>query len=190
MNPYLDRANAHLAQLEQQRPSPNSKLLDALGSALAAYAHTPDLTATFVHLLPELLEIARSPFGFLAEIAYSGATPYLKSHAVVDIYKPNFTHRDIVSNLSFWNLDTLNGAIMTSRAPVVSNDPANDPRSGGVPSGHMTLQAFLGMPFLVDDQLLGALAIANKPGGYTDADVELFGDLAEIGGLLIAADRS
>jgi GAF domain-containing protein len=79
---------------------------------------------------------------------------------------------------------------MTSKAPVISNDPAHDSRAGGVPAGHQKLQAFLGMPFILEGELLGASSMGNKPGGYTDADVELFGYVAEIGGLLIAADRS
>ncbi len=72
----------------------------------------------------------------------------------------------------------------------MSNDPTNDPRSGGVPAGHMKLSCFLGIPFIVAGQLLGACAMANKPGGYTDADIEYCAPLAQIGGLLIAADRS
>ena len=78
---------------------------------------------------------------------------------------------------------------MTSRAPVIANEPASDPRSGGVPAGHRPIQSFLGLPFLVDDQLVGACAMANKSGGYADADVELCQPLCEIGGLLIAAAR-
>jgi hypothetical protein len=75
-------------------------------------------------------------------------------------------------------------------AEVVYATPTNDPRSGGVPAGHMKLSCFLGIPFIVAGQLLGACAMANKPGGYTDADIEYCAPLAQIGGLLIAADRS
>ena len=191
MKTYLDRAASKLETLQRQHPQPSttSELLTALSAALDTYIYTPDLTKTFVQLLPELLHISESDFGFLAEVAYQGETPYLQSHAVVDIYKPNYTRYDIVSNPNFWNLDTLNGAIMTSKALVVSNDPNNDRRAGGVPLGHMKLQAFLGMPFMLEGELLGASSMANKPGFCGGADVELVGHVAEIGGLLIAADR-
>ena len=97
-----------------------------------AYHHTEAIESAMVSLLPPILQVADSQFGFLAEVCYSlGGEPYLLSHAVIDIYKPNYTHQDILSNLQFHNLDTLNGAVMTSKGPVLSNDPKNDPRSGG-----------------------------------------------------------
>ena len=186
MTTHITHAQDHLAALPQDHP-----LQISLANTLTHYTRrAPNLTATFIHLLPEILSTTDSDFGFLAEVVYATpTTPYLHSHAVVDIYKANYTTNDIVSNLNFHNLDTLNGAILTSKAPVLSNDPANDPRSGGVPAGHMQLSCFLGFPFIIDGQLLGAFAMANKPGGYTNADIELLDPLAHIGGLLIAADR-
>lgn len=60
----------------------------------------------------------------------------------------------------------------------------------------MQLTSFLGIPFIIDGQLLGAAAMANTSqtaaatsGGYTAADIERCNPLAEIGGLLIAANR-
>ena len=182
MHPARKRAATHLDVLATDHPlhAPLSDALDCAGG----------LTPAFVDLLPPVLECTGSTFGFLAEVVYATPQrPYLHSHAVVDIYKPNYTIRDIVTNLNFHNLDTLNGAIMTSRAPVIANAPASDPRSGGVPAGHRPIQSFLGLPFLVDDQLVGACAMANKSGGYANADVELCQPLCEIGGLLIAAAR-
>ncbi|NKB69078.1 MAG: GAF domain-containing protein [Candidatus Latescibacteria bacterium] len=184
MNPHLSRATAYLDGLP-----PEADLHTPLADALATYIRTSDLTAAFVHLLPDILEITQSNFGFLAEVEYAGSTPYLHSHAVVDIYKANYSRRDIVTNLNFYNLDTLNGAIITSQKPVLSNDPATDPRAGGVPAGHMKIAAFLGLPFIIDDQLLGACALANRPGGYSENDIELCRPLCQVGGRLIAAQR-
>ncbi len=93
MNVYLDRAASRLEVLEGEHPeaTATSELLMALSAALENYVQTPDLTRTFVQLLPELVGISESDFGFLAEVAYQGETPYLQSHAVVNIYKPNYT---------------------------------------------------------------------------------------------------
>ena len=155
------------------------------------YTRTESVTKAFVHLLPEVLHISESPFGFLAEVRYSAVNkPYLYSHAVTDIYKPGFGLYDIVTELQFHNLDTLNGAIMTGRRPVLTNDPPNDPRSGGLPFGHAGLKTFLGLPFLVDDDLVGATSLGDRPGGYSERQVELLAPLCEIGGLLIATDRN
>ena len=174
-----------------QKDEASAVLLSALAQGLTIYSATESITKAFVHLLPEVLRISQSPFGFLAEVRYSVMNkPYLYSHAVTDVYKPGFGLYDIVTDLQFHNLNTLNGAIMTGRRPVLTNDPPNDPRSGGLPFGHAGLAAFLGLPFLVDDDLVGATSLGDRPGGYSEREVELLDPLCEIGGLLITADRN
>ena len=195
-DPFFRKAVSCLESLWKERVASqndeaSAALLSALARALTVYTRTESITKAFVHLLPEVLRISESPFGFLAEVRYSAVNkPYLYSHAVTDIYKPGFGLYDIVTELQFHNLDTLNGAIMTGRRPVLTNDPPNDPRSGGLPFGHAGLKAFLGLPFLVDDDLVGATSLGNRPGGYSDRQVELLAPLCEIGGLLIATDRN
>ena len=195
-DPFFRKAVSCLESLWKERVASqndeaSAALLSTLARALTVYTRTESITQAFVHLLPEVLRISESPFGFLAEVRYSAMNkPYLYSHAVTDIYKPGFGLYDIVTELQFHNLDTLNGAIMTGRRPVLTNDPPNDPRSGGLPFGHAGLKAFLGLPFLVDDDLVGATSLGNRPGGYSEREVELLAPLCEIGGLIIATDRN
>ena len=195
-NPFFQKAISRLESLWEERVTSqkdeaSAALLSALAQSLTVYSAAESVTKAFVHLLPEVLRISQSPFGFLAEVRYSAMDkPYLYSHAVTDIYKPGFGLYDIVTDLQFHNLDTLNGAIMTGRRPVLTNDPPNDPRSGGLPFGHAGLEAFLGLPFLVDDDLVGATSLGNRPGGYSEQEVELLAPLCEIGGLIIATHRN
>ena len=195
-NPFFHKAVSRLESLWEKRVinqnnEASEVLLSALAQALTVYSTTKSVTKAFVRLLPEVLRVSQSPFGFLAEVRYSAPNkPYLYSHAVTDIYKPGFGLYDIVTDLQFHNLDTLNGAIMTGRRPVLTNDPPNDPRSGGLPFGHAGLEAFLGLPFLVDDELVGATSLGDRPGGYSEREVELLTPLCEIGGLLIATHRN
>ena len=195
-NPFFQKAVLRLEsfwaeRVVSQKDEASATLLSALAQGLTVYSAAESVTKAFVHLLPEVLRLSQSPFGFLAEVRYSAVNkPYLYSHAVTDIYKPGFGLYDIVTDLQFHNLDTLNGAIMTGWRPVLTNDPPNDPRSGGLPFGHAGLKAFLGMPFLVDDDLVGATSLGNRPGGYSEREVELLAPLCEIGGLMIATDRN
>ncbi|GGK77213.1 GAF domain-containing sensor histidine kinase [Mangrovihabitans endophyticus] len=53
-----------------------------------------------------------------------------------------------------------------------------DPRFRWWPEEHPTLRAFLGVPILTGTDILGALYLANKAGGFTEADEELVGVLA------------
>ena len=195
-NPFFQKAVSRIESLWEERATnqndeESAVLLSALAQALTVYTTTESVTKAFVHLLPEVLRVSQSPFGFLAEVRYSAPDkPYLYSHAVTDIYKPGFGLHDIVTDLQFHNLDTLNGAIMTGRRPVLTNDPPKDPRSGGLPFGHAGLEAFLGLPFLVNDDLVGATSLGDRPGGYSEREVELLAPLCEIGGLIIATHRS
>ncbi|OLB81965.1 MAG: diguanylate cyclase [Actinobacteria bacterium 13_2_20CM_2_71_6] len=57
-------------------------------------------------------------------------------------------------------------------------DIRSDPCFGWWPAAHPELRAFLGMPICDGNQTLGAIYLANKEGGFTDADEELLGVLA------------
>jgi signal transduction histidine kinase len=57
-------------------------------------------------------------------------------------------------------------------------DIREDPRFDWWPAAHPVLEAFLGVPVVSGDEILGALYLANKPGGFTEADEELVGVLA------------
>nr|WP_221374604.1 GAF domain-containing sensor histidine kinase [Actinoplanes polyasparticus] len=66
------------------------------------------------------------------------------------------------------------------REPVVQrlDDIRADPRFDWWPRAHPVLEAFLGVPIMNGDEILGALYLANKPGGFTAHDEELVRVLA------------
>jgi signal transduction histidine kinase len=66
------------------------------------------------------------------------------------------------------------------REPAVLRVPdiRADARFGWWPSAHPVLGAFLGVPVVSGDEILGALYLADKPGCFTEADEELVGVLA------------
>ncbi len=57
---------------------------------------------------------------------------------------------------------------MTTGKPVIVNDPAHDPRAGGLPPGHPPMHALLGLPFSHGGVMTGMVGIANRPGGYDE----------------------
>ena len=61
---------------------------------------------------------------------------------------------------------------MTTQKPVVANHPASDPRAAGVPEGHPPLNHFLVLPFFKSGKMTGMVGISNKPGGYSETDIE------------------
>ena len=151
----------------------------------------------FDTLLPELLALTGSSYGFIAEVWRDAAgAPFLKVFTLTDIAWDEATRRHVEQHrdtgLEFHNLDNLLGAAVRSLQPVIANDAANDPRSAGLPPGHPPLHAYLGVPLLQGGVLVGVIGLANRPGGYDESLVRLlqplFGTLAFILGQL-QADR-
>jgi|GEM_PF-1111707 len=148
-----------------------SEMLKALGEAQTSFISHENSKNTFEKLLDLALTSSKSEYGFIGEILEDeDQNPYLKSYAITDISWNDETaalyEKHLASGLEFRNLNTLFGNVITTEKPVISNDPANDPRSGGLPKGHPAMHNFLGLPFYNDQKMIGMIGVANRPGGY------------------------
>ena len=129
----------------------------------------------FDALLPDLLRLGESEYGFIGEVWRDDAgAPYLKIFTLSNIAWDEATHamveRERLLGLEFHNLQTLFGAALLSGEPVIANDAPNDPRSGGgLPPGHQALDTFLGVPLHFGGELVGMVGLANRRPGYDEA---------------------
>jgi PAS domain S-box-containing protein len=87
----------------------------------------------------------------------------------------------------FENVGGLLGWVLKEKKPLLTNDPSDDPRSGGVPEGHIPITRFLGAPAMVGDRLVGELALANAARDYTERDLDVAVQLADL--FALALDR-
>ena len=116
-------------------------LLEAMTKAQAEWFKHRDPAMIFDGLLQVLLSVTESEFGFIGEVLRDpGGNPYLKEHAITNIAWNEETRRfyeeHAPEGLEFRNLKTLFGAVMVTGEPVISNNPSQDPRRGGLPEGH------------------------------------------------------
>ena len=152
-------------------------LLSTIGTAQSRFIRDADSQALFDKLLLDILSITDSEYGFIGEILYRDNNPYLKTLAISNIAwnaeTQKFFDENSPQGLEFTNLETLFGAAVTTGDVVIANDPATDPRSGGLPPGHPALNAFLGIPFRRGEKVVGMFGIANRVEGYDQALVEL-----------------
>lgn len=150
----------------------SQRLLTAMSRVQSLYIDEAKPKAVFDIMLQELLDLTGSPYGFIGEVLRSATQePYLRTHAITDIAWNEGTKALMAQgapNLEFRNLKTLFGHVMTTGRPVLANDPAHDPRSGGLPPGHPPMHAFLGLPLSHGGVLTGMVGIANRPGGYDE----------------------
>jgi PAS domain S-box-containing protein len=148
-------------------------LAAGLSVAQARFIVDEEPRAAFDGLLALLLKVTGSEYGFIGEILRGAdGAPYLKTHAITNIAwndeTREFYAHHAPKGLEFRNLKTLFGAVISSGRPVIANQPAEDPRRGGLPPGHPAMHAFLGLPFKAGEELVGMVGVANRPGGYDD----------------------
>ncbi|MDO8670204.1 MAG: PAS domain S-box protein, partial [Dehalococcoidia bacterium] len=173
----------------------NRDLLATMSRAQSHFigATNPDLL--FGELLTDILLLTSSESGFIGEILRTeNGDPTLRTFAISNIAwekeSREFYEKNSPSNMSFFNLEKLFGAVMTSGKPMIANDPAADPRRGGLPEGHPPLHSFLGLPIYCGDELLGLVGLANRPEKYDDELVAYLQPLLATCGSIIAAFRN
>ncbi|GAA1756247.1 GAF domain-containing protein [Agromyces humatus] len=82
------------------------------------------------------------------------------------------------------------GALIDDPRPIRLRHITDDPRSVGFPAGHPPMDAFLGVPVRVRDEVYGNLYLTEpRAGEFTPADEELVSTLAATAGFAIANAR-
>ncbi len=172
----------------------SKKLISAVTQLQSAFIQTRDNHVAYDQLLAELLQVMDSEYGFIGEILIDSAgQPYLKTFALTNIAWDDatraFYQQHAPAGLEFRNLNTLFGAAIRTGEVVIANAPATDPRATGIPSGHPPLNTFLGLPISFNGSMNAMVGLANKPQGYTDADVQFLQPLIAAIGQLVHARR-
>ena len=165
-----DRKRIEQLFLEQNR------MLHAVSEAQADFISDADPHPTFNRLLTQLLDITDSQYGFIGETPRNAeGVPYLRIYAISDLSWDDASrglYQSVVKGgFEFRNPNSLFGQVLSSGKPLLSNAPASDPRRGGLPQGHPPLNAFMGLPLYRAGELVGMVAVANRPGGYEEAQI-------------------
>ncbi len=171
-------------------------ILTCVSRLLSLYAGESDSETLFDAALNDILALTGSQYGFIAELEQEpDGAPCLQALAITNIAWDDATrafHASYApSGFRFRGMDSLATAALHSRAPVIANDPANDPRSGGrLPPGHPSLTTFLGLPLLRSGEAVGAIGLANRAGGYDQVLADALQPVAEACARLLEAYRS
>ena len=72
------------------------------------------------------------------------------------------------------------GWVLENRKLLITNTPAEDPRSTGTPSGLVPIYRFLSVPSLLGETSVGQIAVANSDRNYTDRDAQFLERLATL----------
>jgi len=173
----------------------NDRMSKATTRALSVFVAQTDRHALFAHILEDFKALSDSEYGFIGVVLNRpDGKRYIKTLAVSNIAWNAETRRIYgeyeASGLEFNNLDSLFGSVVRTGKVVIANNPAGDPRRCGLPEGHPPLNAFLGIPLYLGDDLVGMVGLANRPGGYDDALVSYLEPMQQTCANVIGADRN
>ena len=156
---------------------------------------THDLKRFFQWVVDKMVALTDSEYGVIGEVLRDENGPFLKEHGITDIAW-NDEMRDLYARyhaegLEFHNTKSLYGEIIRTAKPLIANDPANHPKSGGLPAGHPPVRSFLGMPILGrHGTIIGIIGLANRPGGYSTVVVEELVPFAAMFAQMLIVHRS
>lgn len=180
----------HVRQLEREKAA--AEMATIMSASQADFIAGVPPAELFERHLARMLEFTRSAYGFVGEVLHDpSGQPYLKTLALSNIAWSDETrvlyaaHK--VTGFEFRNLQTLFGSVITNGVPVIANDPATDPRRGGLPPGHPAMTCFMGLPCYYGGALVAVIGLANRDGGYDDDLVTLFAPLTSSTASLVKA---
>ncbi len=165
-------AKLNLAEREQQIARQN-EMLDMLNQSMTGFVSKGNFRSTMQEMLGMLLSITGSEYGFVGEVCHDDNNqPYIRTYALTDISWDESSsalyQAYVDEGFEFSNMDTLFGEVIKTKQVVISDDPASDPRAGGLPKGHPALNNFLGVPVFYANELVGIYGVANRKEPYDE----------------------
>ena len=170
--------------------------LQAITDATNAFLETGGWHEASAGILHAAMGQTASEYGFLGVVvegpelrilAHEGIT--WDAHENREFYEQTLRAYREKGYLEFTNFDNLFGRVITSAEPILSNDPSTDPRAEGLPPGHPPLRHFLGVPMLRGQEVVGMIAVANRPGGYATAEQDNLKVLTQTASVLFDSYR-
>jgi len=141
-----------------------------------------DDTETEHRVLGACLESTDSTYGMIGVINEQGQydTTSYNSTTLQDCAFPEALTWKLSTGMTIrgiWGWPMLHGEAL------VCNDLKSHPDRVGFPQGHVPLHCYLGVPLKRDGNVVGMVAVANKPGGYTEVDKNYLVRLASVIGV-------
>lgn len=157
--------------------SNTNRLLEAISQAQTLFITGSDPVVFFRGLLQELVELTGSEFGGIGNVkAPSEGDPVFKLYAVVDTSPDSSLQQQLLSLMPDATIPTpitnLLGKTIREGKPVIVNDFQGRDLPPPMMQIGLHLKAFLGLPLISGEQVVGMAGLANRPGGYTQELVD------------------
>lgn len=84
----------------------------------------------------------------------------------------------------------LQGEVYGTGRPVIRNDVSGGEATESMPEGRLALDNLVLAPLVIDGNVVGSLAFANKPGGFTEHDARTASAFGELAAIALHSDRT
>ncbi len=138
-----------------------------------------DDAQTEKQVLDACISATDSAYGMIGKINEHGKydTTTYNSQTLQDCAFPEALAWDLSTGMTIRGIW---GWPMLHDEPLLCNDLKSHPDRVGHPEGHVPILCFLGVPLKREEEVVGMVAVANKPGGYSEADLKTLSRLANI----------
>ncbi len=165
--------------------------LQAITECMTRFLETGNWRESSKGILRAALEQTQSECGFLGVVLEGPVLRILAHEGIVwdsrlnrELYERVVQTYQEVGYVEFTNFHNLFGRVITSGNVIISNEPSSDPCSDGLPPGHPPLHHFMGVPMRRGTEVVGMVAVANRPGGYAGHEQHALEILMQAAGVL------
>lgn len=145
------------------------RILLAISRVQALFINDVKPESVFGAMLQEFLTLTESDFGVICEMVRDAEqAPYLRMQAVRPLplsEEVKGVMTQAAQSLEYSNLMVLCEQVLTTREPIMLNDPGTHE----LPTGHSVVTGCLALPIYRGKELLGVVGLTKHPGGYDDA---------------------
>lgn len=185
----MDITELVTAEKELRRNLSESMALARLYAPIVAPKATIQSTATVV--LEEAQKLTGSKHGYVGTINGNGALEIHIFSTMMEECAIAAEHKKIVfPKDEKGQYPALWGHCLNVRKAHFVNKVHDHPASKGAPEGHVKLENLLSVPVMLGDQLVGQIALANRPDGYSEGELQIAMRLADYFALAVQRVRS
>jgi PAS domain S-box-containing protein len=136
-------------------------------------------------VLENAQKITQSKFGFVGYI--DPKTSYLISPTMTRNIWTECHVKD--KSVIFEKFGGMWGWVLNNKESLLTNQPQNDSRSTGTPTGHIEIETFLAVPAIVNEKLVGIISLANAD-NYDKQDLDVVERLSSLYAIAINRKHS
>lgn len=159
----------------------NAALADLSKSLLVPIRHLHEISDKTLAIAQLLTQSEHGYVSFIEPSTGDNISYTLTTMIKNECTLPKEVQRIVFKRLPDGTYPRLWGHALNIRKGFYTNDPARHETAKGTPHGHLQLRSFLSVPALLEDTLVGQIALANPTNrDYTDVDLNVIEQVAVI----------